>query len=248
MSNLEPSIVSFHGADGCGKSTLARVFSGELEQAQGSKSIMLGGSSYKEWLTPDIANQTIGPNHHFADTARTDEEKTRLYGEIAAVCYTYAGHLRNDLGMNVTIDSDPVLKRIIWNRLTATGDARDTYETNFGEYILEKVPADAFPTAVVGVNTSGEVTADDIHARLTRRGGNSEYDPASVDETMRIFEEVTGLWGDLQRSNLGRSGLKLFNVRFAGARLIDVTNADCSPAELDANMAQTSRLIIDTLQ
>ena len=247
MRDIEPLIVSFHGADGCGKSTLAKAFSGELEQTVDVPTVMIGGSSYKEWLTPDIAKQTIGADHHFGEVARTPEEKTRLYGEIAAVCYAYSGHLRNDLGMHVTIDSDPVLKRIIWNRLTAEGKARDIYEANFGDYILENVPEDAFPTVIVGVNTFGEVTADDIHARLTRRGDNSEYDPSTLDETLRIIEEVTGLWGDLHRANLGRSGIKLFNSRFANTRLLGVTNPDCSFEEIPENMARTSQQIIKSL-
>jgi hypothetical protein len=248
MRDIEPAIVSFHGADGCGKSTLARAFSTELEIAQGSRSVMIGGSSYLEWLTPDIANKTIGPNHHFAEVARTAEEKTRLYGQIAAVCYGYAGHLRNDKGVNVTIDSDPVLKRIIWNRLSASGVAKDSYEDRFGEYLLENVPETSFPTAVVGVNISGEVDPDDIQARLSKRGGNSEYDPSSIEETLRICEEVSGIWGELQRATLGRSGIKFFNDRFPSAQLISVTNADCSPAELEVNMINTSRQIIDSLR
>lgn len=46
MSDIEPAIVSFHGADGCGKSTLVRAFSRELEATRGTTSVMLGGSSY----------------------------------------------------------------------------------------------------------------------------------------------------------------------------------------------------------
>lgn len=247
MSEIDPIIVSFHGADGCGKSTLAKVFASELQESQDVPSITLGGSSYLEWLTPEIALQTIGPDHHFGETARTDAEKTRLYGEIAAVCYAYAGHLRNDKGMNVAIDSDPVLKRIIWNRLTASGQERDVYEERFGDYILEKVSEDAFPTAVVGVNISGEIDPDDIHARLSKRGGNSEYDPSSIEETVRVCEEVKGLWGELQRASLGKSGIALFNSRFADAKLIGATNPDCLPEELDSNMANASRLIIGRL-
>lgn len=247
MSDIEPTIVSFHGADGCGKSTLARAFSRELEATRGTTSVMLGGSSYLDWLTPDIANQTIGPNHHFAEVARTTEEKTRLYGEIAAVCYSYAGHLRNDKGVNVTIDSDPVLKRIIWNRLSTTGDASASYENQFGEYILENVPETAFPTAIVGVNISGEVDPDDIQARLTKRGGNSEYDPSSIEETQRICEKVTDIWDELQRAKLGLSGIRLFNTRFQPAELVSVTNADCHPNDIDANMVHSSRFIIGQL-
>jgi hypothetical protein len=208
---------------------------------------MIGGSSYKEWLTPDIAKQTIGSDHHFGEVARTPEEKTRLYGEIAAVCYAYAGHLRNDVGVSVTIDSDPVLKRLIWNRLSSNDQDRDEYEERFGDYVLEKVPLSAFPTAVVGVNISGEVNPDDIQARLSKRGGNSEYDPSSIEETMRICEEVTSIWDELHRASIGRSGLVLFNTRFPETKLIRVTNPDCEPSAIEASMVQNSRFIIDQM-
>lgn len=247
MSDKDPVIVSFHGADGCGKSTLANAFAGELEQTCGAPSVIIGGSSYMGWLTPDIANQTIGGDHHFGEVARTSTEKTRLYEEIAVVCYAYAGHLHDDLGLSVVIDSDPVLKRLLWNRLSSSGDELIMYESEFGNYISEKVSESAFPTAIVGVNLSGEVDTVDIQARILRRGGNSEYDPSSLTETERICGEATKIWEELRLAALGLSGLRLFNTRFSGAYLLGVTNTDCAPEKLDTVMKKLSRQIIDTV-
>ncbi|HTK39788.1 MAG TPA: hypothetical protein VL362_02890 [Patescibacteria group bacterium] len=221
-----PNLTTFHGADGCGKSTIAAELA--LLEGEHGETVSLGGSSYKEWLTPQIAKETLGDDEIFRTEARTPAQKTRLYEAIAAACYGYA-HYLNESGVSVVIDSDPVIKRIVWTDLELEDvEEKDRYARRFGSYLLDHLPASFMMGTVVGVNFDSAVSDHDIHDRLTQRGGNSEYDPQGVAEVRKIRESSAWVWAELQRASTQTSTVDVFNALYATSDFVAIENPNCS--------------------
>ena len=232
-------ILSFHGADGSGKSVLARKLSDTLE----GESLVLGGSSYREWLTPKVAKETLGKNHAIGKDAIIHEEKQRLYEEIAVACYGYAGYLA-DNGISVIIDSDPVLKRLVWAVLENEPEF-ESYGSRFGQYVLGHVDAESFPSHIVGVNTEDAIGMSDLQNRLSKRGGNSDFDPSNIEEATVLVNATQAIWTELKAATKHSSAIEFFNRRLGDATLIAVRNPELSRDEIDDHLASVSKKIIN---
>lgn len=247
MPNNSAEIVTFHGADGCGKTTIARSFAESL-RSQREDVVVLGGSSYKDWLTPTIAKNALGKGHIISKPAQTAFEKTVLYEQIAVACYGYAGYLR-DHDTHVVIDSDPVLKRFVWSRLEGCHNQGDgSYEQIFGAYVLRSLASSAFPGVVISVDAHDRDLSVNLRARLSRRGGNSEYDPTSKSEAAKLCEEVARIREELSLASEGASSIELFNARLGDVILLDVTNPDCNEADIEAQVKSTVMTIDSMLR
>jgi hypothetical protein len=242
-SNKEYRILSFHGADGSGKSTLAR----QVQRDINSNSSLIGGSSYLEWLTPIIARETVGSDHSFGAQPRNNSEKRRLYEEIAIACYGYAHHLA-EKGDTVIIDSDPVLKRVVWS-LVEDGPEAASYIRRFGAFVLDKLQGKSFPTHVIGVNigdSRGSVAY--LQDRLSKRLSNSDYDPKDVEGTLAIAAAVDELWNEIasNRGHVCESDNFLHTV-FGHSALISVRNSEMGDSEVEGYLRGLSGNIIEQL-
>lgn len=241
-----PEIVTFHGADGSGKSSIATRLTRILEKH--GDAIMIGGSSYKQWLTPQVARETVGSSDVVGANPKTPDEKNQLYEIISVACYGYA-HQLVEQGSFVVIDSDPVIKRMLWNHLEEPEqDRRQLYAKNFGAYILKNLPDTISLSLVVGVNMETNVSEHDIRNRLDIRGGNSEYDPQTLDETRMLCEAATALWHSLTASLSGQSDLPFFNQLYRNSSFITVANPNYGQANLDTRLQEQAARIGALLQ
>lgn len=215
--------ITFFGPDGCGKSTVAERLA-DLLSVRGEVVKMLGGSSFEQWLTAAMAREFVGHSKRFDTKAVTAAEKTRLYEDIAIVCYGQSQKLV-EKGANVIIDSDPYLKRIVWARLSNGGEENPDYELAFEQRMLDHLGQNCFPTWAVGINVSATETLQDANhfARIDGREVVSGYDPSSIEEAMLLGRVSTDVWREVVRANRYK--------RAANVRTLEMSNPDC-PAHL----------------
>jgi hypothetical protein len=221
-------VVSFYGADGCGKTTIARSFAEKMNE-HGSEYCVLGGSSYKEWLTPTVAREVLGSDHRLDKTNDTFETKTLLYEDIAIACYGLAAKLRDD-GKNIAIDSDPYLKRIIWSTIENSDcDTRDRYVERFSTRMVEHLGDDLNLTNVVGINIDDNHVDDtQLLDRIVKRGGVSEFDPTEIEEMRALTAAVKKVWGEMRQMPF------LTDTRFMA-----ISNPECTSEQEIATQAET---------
>lgn len=216
--SIEAKCITFYGPDGCGKSTVATSLA-EIVSSKDAPTTIIGGSSYREWLTPAMARDFLGSCSGLDNTALTPEEKTRLYEDIAIVCYGQAERLAEE-GQNVIIDSDPYLKRFIWAQVEDP-EGYQRYAEQFEERVAEHLGEECFPDWIVGVNMTNEPGKADLLSRIQQRGGNSDYDPTTADETEKIIRASRAVWTDLIAAGRYK--------RLNNAERLTVVNADCQP-------------------
>lgn len=239
--------ISLYGTDGCGKSTLAEGIAAHPEVDQ---PIIIGGSTYKQWPTGDIADTVMGKYHSFDKEADTPEEKTRLYEDIAIVCYGFARNLIHD-GHNVIIDSDPYLKRIIWGTLNQSDDQAVEYVSRFNERMSDFLPTDAAPHVVVGLNATERDGSDhynNLLERITRREGNSDHDPKSITEVESLDNHVRNIWSSITKKELGKSALSaVCRERLQGTIILEYENHETTPEQLPRQIKALSQDVVAKL-
>lgn len=243
---MPPKVVTIYGADGCGKSTIAALVKGELEQG-GMPAVMIGASSYKHWLTPQVARRTLGGGHNLDTLVGDKSRQSELFEKIAVACYGQA-QWHADQGKWVLIDSDPVLKRLIWERVERENSSFEEYAAKFGNYLMDRVDLQAFPNSVVGVNMQGETSDEQVHARIIRRACNSEHDPTTVQEMIALSSAVKCIWAELERSRRGESRIDLFNVGFGCTDYLYIANRDCKPEEIGEVSYEAARAVYCSLR
>lgn len=222
-------VVTFYGTDGSGKSTIAQEFSTGRKDGE---SIMFGASSYKQWLTPEIARMTLGANHALSETPTGPIEKLRLYEDIAIATYGYA-RLLADGGTEAVIDSDPYLKRIVWGTLGLDDKHAADYIKSFEDRMIEGLDLTEGPDVVVGVNVGeNAISQEELFARITSRAGNTEYDPTEIGELQRLDARVNAVWEQMHRSLQGLSLIDGFNNRLANTTFISIQNPNCEPDQI----------------
>lgn len=222
-------IISFYGTDGSGKSTIAREFSA---QYKGSESTMIGGSSYKSWLTPEVARLTLGPDHTLGETPGNLEDEMRLYEDIAIACYGFARILA-ERGNEVVIDSDPYFKRIIWGTLGLNEEESRMYVDYFETRMAERIGENEGPGIIVGINMDGEATSqDELLARLNARESSTRWDPSEIEGIQILDERVRGVWSEINLGVRGISTVNGFNTRIYGSIISSLQNPNCAPDEV----------------
>lgn len=241
---VEIEVTSFHGTDACGKSTIAERFASQAQDLSGERAVLLGGSSYKEWLNRRVARSVFGNARFMDESANTPPEKRRLYENIAITTYGFADRLRRS-GAVVVIDSDPFLKRLVWSGLEIEDEiARKKYIEEFNKRMTEVIGADTAPKNVVGINVS-KVNAD-LLARIEQRGGISEYDPGTAEELSAMNFHIMEIWGDLKAVTSGSKGvIPAIERRFSRARLTQFENPDCSPDQVFTQTQSIARRALE---
>ena len=226
-------IITFYGADGSGKTTIAE----KLSKEAGSQSTILGGSSYKDWLTSDVARETLGVNHKLNEYSSSYEDKMSLYEDIAVACYGLAKKIREQ-GGEVVIDSDPYLKRLIWGTLGANQDDSEKYITSFNNKMDDYLDDSVGPDVVVGVNV-GVYAVDNAQllSRLSSRDSNSSHDPTTLEQMTRLSETVEGVWTEVNLATNGLSRFNGLNRRLSSARLLSLQNSHKEVAEVHTSAA-----------
>lgn len=227
-------IISFYGTDGSGKTTIAKEFA-SLDND--SEYVVIGGSSYKSWLTPEVAKNTLGSSHRLAEVNNSTEDMIRLYEDIAIACYGLARNIA-DKGTGVVIDSDPYLKRIIWETLHLPKSEGKKYTTRFEERMTDHLGAVEAPDYIVGVNMrSGATTHEQLLGRLSVRESNSSHDPTEIHQVRQLDDQVREIWQEIELATAhGNSQLKGFNHRLRASQVIHVENPDCQPHEVALQM------------
>jgi len=233
-------IISFYGTDGSGKSTIAKEFSSLNKNVD---SVMLGGSSYKSWLNPEVARLTLGEKHTIGEKPQSVEEELRLYEDIAIACYGFARVLA-DRGSEVVIDSDPYFKRIIWGTLGLDEDAASRYIAHFEERMAEGLGGFEGPDIVVGINMgdSAKTSQEELLLRLTGRESNTAHDPKGIEELAVLDERVNVIWSEINLGVKGLSSVLGFNNRLGVSRVFTVENPSCNLEDvaLQSNRIATS--------
>lgn len=234
MTDRDPSITTFYGPDGCGKSTVVKALHSVVDQPR-RPFIILGGSSYRQWLTPKVARETLGSSSIIDHATATPEETTRLYEDIAVACYGLAHHLREG-GTSVLIDSDPYLKRIIWGSVAAGNDGASSYINSFNDRFNRSLELAATPDTIVGINMdSTHLSASGLLKRLRTRGNNTYNDPETLEEMAQLITAVAAVWREVElASATGSSQYAGLNARLAGKRVRHIKNPDV-PDELRTN-------------
>lgn len=218
-------IISFYGTDGSGKSTIAHKFA----EISTTECEVLGGSSYRSWLTPDVANQTLGHHHKLQETIETQSDLVRLYEDIAIACYGLAKHI-SESGKRVIIDSDPYLKRIIWETMHQTEENAQSYIQYFDDRLNEYISPNIGPNHIVGINMQAEMPHYQLLERLANRGDNSEHDPTAIDEVIALDSHVRHIWREVEKAaHDGDSKYSALNTRLGSAAIIHADNPNCAP-------------------
>jgi hypothetical protein len=226
VSSWEPNCATFHGPDGCGKTTIAESLAKTISENTELSTFKLGGSRYREWLTPDIAKDFLSDSDRLLVEPRNPNEKTDLYEDIAIACYGYAKRLVDE-GNNVVIDSDPYFKRLMWSCIRLPEDDYTEYKNRLEDKMFSSI-GDIGPEIVVGVNMTEiypEKEAINLFDRITERAGVSEYDPIGQDEVVLNINASTKIWEELI--------LKRASKRLLDARIFTIKNENSKPECVD---------------
>lgn len=244
MAQKYGDIISFYGTDGSGKTSIATAFA-RLDRH--NESLLIGGSSYKQWLTPQIAKNTVGKNHRFDNINSSIQDKIRLYEDLAIACYGLAQYTA-DHGGNVVIDSDPYFKRIIWESLHLSEDDSRKYIDRFEERMVDCLGSSAAPNHVVGINMQPKsITSQQLLGRLSLRGNNSEHDPTEIDQIHNLDNQVRQIWKEIKRAPTQQSHIPGFNTRLRYTRAIEMENPDREPFSIDKQIQSIAKQIADKL-
>lgn len=234
-------VISFYGTDGSGKSTIAKRFS-DLNDT--NDSVMLGGSSYKSWLTPEVARLTLGKNHNIGETLQSVDDELRLYEDIAIACYGFARVLANR-GSEVVIDSDPYFKRIIWGTIDLDAIAAANYIEHFENKMIDILGETEGPDVIVGVNMGDSVgtSREELFARLASRETNTEHDPTEIEALIALDERVNFIWDDIRLARHGLSTVRGFNDRINKSRVFTIENPNCQPEDIAMQSLAIARTV-----
>ncbi len=235
-------VLTFFGTDGSGKSTIAR----ELSSRYAPLDIpVMGGSSYKEWLTEDVAVATLGKNHRLNELSSSFEDKTRLYEDIAIACYGVAAMKRAN-GEGVIIDSDPYLKRLIWGTLGMNQNDALKYINQFDNRFTDRLGPLVRPDKIIAINM-GEthLSSEDLLQRLSDRPDNSEHDPTDIESTTKLANRVTEVWKHIEQSAVGMGIIAVLNTRLNNIDILYVDNPAAAPDDLGV---QTQRIVDEITQ
>lgn len=238
-------IISFYGTDGSGKTTIAKEFAALNSD---NDYVIIGGSSYKSWLTPEVAKNTLGSEHRLTEVNNTPNEMIRLYEDIAIACYGLARMIA-EKGTGVVIDSDPYLKRIIWETLQQTEAQGKEYVDRFEERMTQYLGETEAPKYIVGVNMQTSATThQQLLDRLSARETNSEHDPAAVQEVRVLDNQVRKIWREVElAAESSTSSFDGFNNRFNTSRIIHLENPDCPPNEVSTQMCTIALQLNETI-
>jgi hypothetical protein len=182
----ENKIITLHGLDGCGKTSVAQILHQEL-MLRGADTLLVGSSDYSQWMTPTICSRFIGStDRFFAGTASGADELalTSLYEDIAVCLFGLAREHAATRGP-VIVHSDPYLKRLVWARKAYEENTFWSYADNFDSYMSGYVD-DAYSSDVVTINTN----VDDALGRIEKRGIVSLFDPSNHDEAIKLDDAV----------------------------------------------------------
>lgn len=236
----EVTNISFYGTDGCGKSTIASKLL-EMIRSAGMPAQMIGGSSYREWLTSGIALDFNCDTDILSTRARSPEEKTYLYEEIAVACYGLMNRLTNENGTTVVIDSDPYLKRMVWAKTELAEDHYDSYTKNFERKMVDRI-GDILPEHLVHVqcDESTDDTQQGLSAfdRILIRGPVSSYDPSNVEEAITIVSSTNMVWRQLMESS---------RYKNAHSKVHYVINATSGQPDLSRQISATAKVVLDEI-
>lgn len=224
-----PEIITFYGADGCGKSSVARNLS-RLMTNDGQDNMLLGSSSYKEWLNEDVSRLVFGDPEHILALEDDEKDKTLLYGDIAVACYGLSLWLKQQ-GVSAVIDSDPLFKRVIWSSLELDEQGHVEYAKTFNQRFSQFLGKNSGPDTIVAINQGKDsrVSASDLVKRILLRGNPTFDDPTRVDAMVRLMDAVGLVWCEVEKvANGGQSKFPMFTDRLGGARIIHASNPDCT--------------------
>lgn len=241
---VDMSFLSMYGTDGCGKSTIAYEIAKVHEP---ERSLVIGGSTYKEWLTRGVARDIMGDSHGLDEPASDPESLTRLYEDIAIICYGHARRLSED-GHNVIVDSDPYLKRMIWGTFGVEESKKSDYLSRFNERMSDFLPDTASPDVIAGINVDSRVASVDILGRISSRDTVSEHDTKTAQEVENLDSHVRQMWSDISASQMGQSALSAtYYGRLYHARMLQYENSQAPADELPQQVRKIARRIVGTV-
>jgi energy-coupling factor transporter ATP-binding protein EcfA2 len=207
-----------HGADGCGKSTIASVLNNRLLK-EGEETLLIGSSDFRQWLTADVYREFLGSSNTLREgmsSRATPDQKTKLYEDIAVCLFGLSERFAANRG-TVIVHSDPYLKRLVWARHSMTADQFAEYAAYFDGRVTSYI-GNIYASHLIDLRAD----ANETFVRINERGMVSEYDPATEDENNRLHEAV---------KYIGRLVMSADGVfpRFAGLKSRISNNSTCLP-------------------
>lgn len=248
MSN--PEVITFYGTDGCGKSSIARNLS-VIMSGEGKDNILIGSGSYTDWLDEDVSRLVFGDPEHILALEEDGSDKTVLYGDIAVACYGLALSLKQE-GVSTIIDSDPLLKRMIWSTFECSPEEHFNYANNLNQKLTRYVGPSFGPDTIVAINQAKDssVSASELVKRILSRGNPSYDDPTHEEAMVRLMGVVSTIWDEIESAcEEGSSSYPIFTDRLNQKRIIHVCNPECICAEdIKVATATVAEEILDKMQ
>lgn len=186
MSAESLPILTFYGADGCGKTTLATMVH-EARTLLGDDCLMIGSSDYPDWLNPRLFTKFIGSTEHLdAGTASnaSAEDRTKLFEDLAICLYGLASEHAANRGP-VIVHSDPYLKRMVWAKINLNEDRFWEYAQQFDAYTSDHI-GNSFASRVASILTTPQESFD----RIVSRGIVDVYDPDTPEANIQLNNAV----------------------------------------------------------
>jgi hypothetical protein len=76
---------------------------------------------------------------------------------------------------------------------------------------------------------------DELFARISARGANTEYDPSEIGELLVLDARVKDIWREICLGATGLSSLEGFNSRINGKVTLTAVNPNCEPEQVVPN-------------
>jgi hypothetical protein len=189
-------ILTFHGTDGCGKTTIATDFFAQ-QLLTNPDVLLLGSSDCEKWLDAAVYTRYVGSSERLERGTATNaraRDLVNFYEDVAVCLY---GVVRDHIASRgpVIIHSDPYLKRLTWARKYFGDDDFWEYANRFDSYMTELI-GDVFSSHVAIVKVDEKTSFD----RAQQRGGVKGFDPETEEDNQLMAKAVdyieTTLLGD----------------------------------------------------
>lgn len=200
--------------------------------------MVVGGASYRSWLTGKVALEFLGARINLDIHRYNESDKIKLYEDIAIACYGYTQKKHNE-GVQVLIDSDPYLKRLIWSRKQQSAEEYTAYREHFETRVVEAIGSSVAPTHIVGINISNpstQLTPKTYFNRIQKRGLVNDFDPKDAAEAIEIAHATSQVWSE---TVLGKD-----ISRFQSSKVISVNNPECKPNETRTKLTSLALYIL----
>jgi hypothetical protein len=226
-------VVSFVGADGVGKTTIAEVVKTNLERKLGKNRVALvkGGQQHTWNSLPEIKQNRLAHFLQRQQAGNLDTEK--FFNHQAIIGYLYVKKLTQN-GNVVILDSDPLGKRLMWQTLNNINP-----QFSFEKALTRsrRLLGGYFPGNFVYVHPGEdqERVSGDIRNLIKLNRGS--FDPKDSQEVLNRLHAASQVSTVLKQ-----------RLPSLGVNIIDIANAPVNPGRLSRHIQELSDNLISQLR